>query len=107
MSRPWRKTAEMGNRSLVTSGTVSLYQMFDLLYQMFGLKRTQYYQIQDYMECAHMGVGSGGQGEDRAPPDFHDTAFVFFIEHLFCESIPTLTNHRISLLSWLTLRDGG
>jgi len=37
----------------------------------------------------------------------HDTTNVFFTKQSFCENIPTLPNHCISLLSWLTLRGMG
>jgi len=49
-----------------------------------------------------------GQGGRGLPWIFiHDIANVFFNKHSLCENILTLTNHRSSLLYWLTLRDRG
>jgi len=37
----------------------------------------------------------------------HNTANVFFNKYSLCENITTLTNHRSSLLCWLTFRGRG
>jgi len=51
-----------------------------------------------------MSVGNGEQVGVGGWIFTYNTANVFFIYQSFCENIPTLTNHCISLLSWLTLK---